>query len=497
MWKFEFGHPKTSAVTQTVLATDAQVTAAGLTLDLDVWGGCQKASWAGLTGPQADTSRVWISVADPTAPGGWRRRFSGCLTVRPSGPSGTREALGDKYHRLKWLPVTRQSSRPTTEERALGALPFNTDEDVDSFDLGAAVRKLGREAQADLPHLIVTPAGVPTVGTGVIRDYKGQSIAGALDVLAALQPGWGWTTRPDDTLYLGPPVARVVELSTAQRGVRIALRDVTTEGTINAVRFVYELPGGEEVRYEFPHPSAATAPRACIVRYIDSRSAPAVVEPVPATYVSRNASGDEAVVDYALLRDGDTSYTSVTPVQQELRAVLAEGADWVDVGFRVFPGEPVTLSAPDRTTVYETDEETGLQVVLQLLNVPPDSTVSLSCTGTAGTRSAVTELNPLRLNGTPLQAEANRLYHVPPQHAATISEPGLHEPAGSVVITRRWESTITEAVVTTRLRIQDPPRTEYIVGEPEGSVDAQAVRVIIDRKDRETLNDAAALRTVP
>lgn len=279
---------------------------------------------------------------------------------------------------------------------------------------------MGAEAQIDLPHLIVTETGVPDAGVTAVRTYEGQSIASACGALAAVKPGWGWTTRPDDTLYFGPPVARVAALSTAQRGVRVTLRDVTTEGTINAVKWIYELPGGVEVAYEFSHPSRDTAPRACIVRYIDARSAPAVVEPVPTTYYARNQASEEAQVAYALLRDGDSSYTSVTPVHQERRAVLAEGADWVDVGFRVFPGELVTLTVADQATLYETTDEAGLHVVLQVLNVPPLGVVKLSCATPNGNCSTVTELNPLRLNGTPLQAEANRLYHIPPQHAATV-----------------------------------------------------------------------------
>ena len=500
MWKFEFGHPKTSAVTQTVLATDAQVTAAGLTLDLDVWGGCQKASWAGLTGPPLDNSRVWISVEDPTAPGGWRRRFSGCLTTRPSGPSGTREALGDKYHRMKWLPVTRKSSAPTDQERAQALQPSG-DPDLTSLDAGNAIRKLGAEAQVDLPHLIVTETGVPDAGVNVTRTYKGQSIASACDALAAVKSGWGWTTRADDTLYFGPPVTREASLSTAQRGVRVTLRDVTTEGTINAVRWIYELPGGLEVAYESHHPSIAAAPRSAIVRYIDARSAAAVVERVPATVYERSTTG-EGTVDasetgsYAFLRDGNAARGAVGLILG-LRAVLGEPADWVDVAFTTFPGGNPTLDVGASHTAYSTDLASGEYVRLSLLDLEAGTSVGLShASSDSSGKTVVIELNPLRLNRAELDAAAEELYHIPPDHAATVSEPGLQEPAGHVTITRPGQPPIQETVVTTRLRIQHPPRTEYVVGEPEGSVDAQAVRVIVDRKDRETLNSAAALRTV-
>ncbi|MDV6376032.1 hypothetical protein [Deinococcus arenicola] len=494
MWRFRFGDPATSAPVSTILASAAQVTEAGLTVDLDEWGGNKKASWAGLTGPVQDNSRVWIDVQDAAAPGGYRAVFSGVMVRRPSLALGEREALGDKYYRLKWIPVERHDSWPTGAEKGTAAQPGYTG-NIGSKDLGRSLRVLGEEAKLSLPHLTVNTTGIPaTIGVQLRREYRGESMADALNGLLTGKPGWGWTTLPDDRLYVGPPPSRVAVLNAALVGVRVEFRDVSTEGLLNAVRWVYLLPDRSLVSYESRDASVATLGRYSISRYVDQRSAGAVVENVPATYYQRQSGGEDVVTtedenDSGFLRGVGNPRTSVGLVLG-LRAVLSAPADWVDVEFMVFPGAETTLTEQDASTsfgeVYTSTSAGGDRFTLSRHSILLDTGDQISLTHSDVSMSgntSVYELNPRRLNRTVLDHAAGELYRLPPVHVATASEFGLQAPAGQVTVKRRGQPDVTEKCVGTRYLIARPLRTEYLIGDTDEPLDARVLSVLVDRKD--------------
>lgn len=499
MWRFRFGDPRTSAPTGTVQATAAQVTTAGLTIDLDQWGGSKSATWKGLTGPAQDNARVWIDVQTP---GGWQEVFGGVLVRRPSGTSGEREALGDREYRLNWLPVERLTSAPTDQERATALQPGG-DLDLLSLDIGQAARMLGAEAKLTLPHLVVSKADVPDAGKALRREYRGESMTAALTGLLAAKVGWGWTVLPGDRLHIGPPAERVATLNDATPGVQVTYRDVVTEGTQNVVRWVWTLPDGQQIVHKSRHAHADQVGSYGVTRYVDGRSTAAVVENAPAVIYEKSSSGSESDVTatYDFLRGAPEPGTAVGLILG-LRVVCQEAADWVEVEFYTFPGGNPSLEVVTPqgsvTRPYSTENASGETFRVFVTGLPAGSSVGLTHPdiSSAG-KTSVAELNPHRLNRTLLDDAATDLYRIPPQHAASASEPGLQPPAGSVVITRPGRSDITEKIVGTRYLIREPVRTEYLIGEPDNDPDATVLRVLVDRKDQAAVDQAVNTRGTP
>lgn len=502
MWRFRFANSVNSSVHATVEATAAQVTAAGLEITLDVYGGSKSATWTGpLTGVVYDDMRVWIDVQDAGAPGGWRSRFSGTITTRPSEGSGTITALGDRYHRLKWIPVTRAASTPTDAERVQFLQPSG-DPELVSLDAGHAIRVLGAEAQADLPHLVVTKAGVPDAGVTTKRAYKGESIASAMDGLAAAKSGWGWTVRPDDTLYFGPPVTREAVVSTGTRGARVTWTDVVSEGRINAIVWRYELPGDQVVTHESFHPNRGIAGRRAVTRWIDQRSADAVVERSGAAYYTKARADTEQQLPggdpLELALRGDPPRLNIG-VSDYVRTVLAGPAEWVDVAFTVPAGGTATLSTTvnggTSNATYSADDGDLYVAVTLLRDFGPLDEVRLTDTS-ATPKVFIHVLSPHRLMGEVLDIAAEKEYVIPESYAGAVSELGLQEPASSVRVQRPGRPDVVVKASGIQHLIREPMRTVYLIDDPATSADAKALRVIVDRKDLDTLNSAAALRTV-
>lgn len=473
MYRIRLGHPATSAVTATILATQAQITDAGLVVDLDEWGGCKTASWTGLTGGQQDRARVWLDVLNDQ--GGYDPVFSGTLTLRPSSPNGKREAVGDKSLRLKELPL----SLATSGGGQAGP----------GVDAGAAMRAVAQAAQADLPHLKVGASGIPDAGVLVKRKHNGESVAAALDAFVAAKSGWGWTTRPDDSVYAGPPVSRAVTVDAATPGVQVTLRDVTSEGLRNLIRWVYTLPNGEQIIHESRHPSAATLGPSGVTRYVDQRSLPALLYPVPAIYAGDGRDGATAPIsDPAVLRDGLTAVSLATNSRLEVQ--LTEAADWVQLSLA-----PQARAGVHRYTLPDgTEEVIPASDNMQTLYLPAAAAGALLKVrvqnGDTYYALNVTELNPLRLDRALLDTAAEDLYHIPADLAGTVSVLGRKPPAGSLTLKRPGLPDITEKVVGTRYVLRQPLRTEYLIGEPDTKTDDQVAKVLIQRKD-EAATDAA------
>lgn len=499
MWKFEFkssGLNPLPGPTDLYIyeATQAQVTAAGLTVTLDEWGGNKEASWTGLTGPPGKRWRVRILVQSGSS---WTPVFSGTVIRTPSGNnSGSYEAVGDKYLRLKEVPVERENS--------------GGGQAGPGVDAGAAMRQIVTETHSNLPHLIVDPAAAPDAGTPTKREHNGESAAAALDALISVKSGWGWTILPDDRLYIGPPPSAAVTVDEAAAGVRVTLRDVVTEGMRNSVRWVLTLSDKRQVVYRSDHPSVETLGRSSVTRYVDVRSVQNATEDVPATYEIGYANGTWQAVQtgpgdsHRGLRDGNPRSLSVAQ-GISTRVTLGGEADWVDVSVRTDGNAQtrVTTQHPGLTGLdseYLFPLRDGYQSVQlperpaagEILVYPIEGTViTVDQTGTATTPVGVTELNPRRLNRDVLDAAAETYYVIPAEHAGVASVPGLQPMPGEITINRRaGRPPITERVIGVRYLIREPFRTEYLIGEPDVSVDSQVLKVLVDRRDEETLNQA-------
>ncbi|MFD2609565.1 hypothetical protein ACFSR9_08955 [Deinococcus taklimakanensis] len=481
MWRIRLGHPVTSEVTQTINATAAQVTDAGLEILLDEWGGSKSATWSGLTGGVQDRARVWIDVQDAGAPEGWRTLFSGALAVRPSNLNGKREALGDKYLRLKELPVAQAGGQVTPAP-----------------DITVPMGSVLDEAKVDLPHLAYTQGSLTPANVTGSRKFNGESIASALDGLSSLKPGWGWTTRPDDTFYFGPPVDVTATVNAALRGTQVQLRDVISEGMITAVRWVYKLPGGQEVAYESRHPRLPELGRSGITRYIDARSAPAIVAQTPTSYVMHTRDGD-VVPSESLrkeLQDGKAggSFGILFALAGEtLTATLNGRADWIEWSGGFGEGNPqpsLTLTLAAGATGTQTmgrADDSRMQAFRA--EAPAGATATLTFrNGDAVTTGAFTELNPRSLRRDLLDAAAELLYKVPAAHAGNASVPGIQPPAGKITVQRPGLPEFTEKVVGTKYLLRQPMRTEYVIGETDAPTDAQVMQVLIDRRDQDAVN---------
>lgn len=480
MWRFRFGDPITSEVVGTVTATQAQVTAAGLDITLDEWGGCKEARWTGLTGAP-DRQRVWIDVENPDAPEGWVTLFSGVLVRRPSAPSGQREAVGDKYLRLKEIPYTRaESGFPDGEDAGVLARALITDTAV----------------QLRLPHLVATDTTAPDTGVLGKRKHRGESVAAALDGLISLKAGWGWTVLPSDALYLGPPPERIAVLNTAVATTIATFRDVTTEGLINAIEWHLTTPAGNVVQTGSQHASVATYGYAGVTRFVDQRSLPALGVTAAATF---DAVADATEANPAPVnpqppewRDGKTVVPDGAPGAFRYRMHLTEAADWVEISAQAADpqGFFVTYAGPGVPQARVDRFAGGMQSVV-LPALPAGSWVRVSAWNVPNANSVkIAEFNPRRLDLALLAEAAEDLYRIPPEVAATASELGIHAPAGEVTIKRPGLPDVTEKAKGTRYLIRDPMRTEYLVGTDEFSADQQLQRVLIDRKDREAVDQA-------
>lgn len=494
MWKFEFESSAGGPVT-TYEATQAQVTAAGLTITLDEWGGNKDASWSGLTGPPGQRWRVRIFLE---VGGTWKRLFSGVVVRTPSGAtSSSFEAVGDKYLRMKEVPVERENS--------------GGGQTGPGVDASAAMRQLVAEAAADLAHLTAPTATAPDAGALTKRDHNGESLAAALDALISVKSGWGWTTLPDDRLYVGPPPTAAVTVDEGAVGVRVTLRDVVTEGMRNSVRWVLTLQDKRQVVYRSDHASVVTLGRSGVTRYIDARSLQGATEDVPAAYEVGYANGVWQSVGtgpgdpHRRLRDGLTSTGSVA-MGDKVRTTLTEHADWIDVSIR-----QTGAGAQGRVTIHHNDPaETITQYVFPdrmgpasvqlparapagqaVVPLYPGAVIMVDQIGTGSSPVNTEELNPRRLNHVVLDAAAETYYNLPADHAGVVSIPGYHDMPGSVTVTRRaGRPAITEKLVGVRYLIREPIRTEYLIGEPDVSVDSQVLKVLVDRRDEETLNQA-------
>lgn len=495
MWRIKLGHPATGAVGSTIYATAAQVTEAGLTITLDEWGGNKTATWTGLTGGAQDRSRVWIEVLDADGVT-YKPVFSGVLTKRPSAANGAREAVGDKYLRLKELPVRMASTGDIYNSDVQGGgspVMNDTTSAPTSVDVGAEMRRVvSDEALGDLPHLVVTAASAPDAGVQGKRLYNGESVAAALDGLVSFKAGWGWTILPNDKLYVGPPPAAVTTVNAALEGVKIELRDVVSEGLINAVRWIYNLPNGKQIVYESQDASVGTLGRSALTRYIDQRSAAAIIENAPANYFYFDSGADatEQVLPpegVALLRDGMAGGLPVAVANKHgLR--LAEQADWVEIRF-VSSATGTTLFSPDGdVNVPDSNQDKRYYWRKWAARLPVGYEIGVSVP--SGGLAALLELNPKRLRRDLLDDAAKDLYRIPAQHAGTASVLGIQPPAGKVTVKRPSLPDITEKCVGTRYLIQFPMRTEYLIGEPDVSADAQVLRVLIDRKDAKAVDTA-------
>lgn len=499
MWKFEF---KSSGLTPlpgptdlyTYEATQAQVTAAGLTVTLDEWGGNKDASWTGLTGPPGKRWRVRILVQSGEA---WTPVFSGTVIRTPSGnTSGSYEAVGDKYLRLKEVPVERENS--------------GGGQTGPGMDAGAAMRQIVTEAHSNLPHLIVDPAAAPDASTMTKRDHNGESVAAALDALISVKSGWGWTILPNDRLYIGPPPSAAISVDEGAVGVRVTLRDVVTEGMRNSVRWVLILSDKRQVVYHSDHPSVMDLGRSSVTRYVDARSVQNVTEDVPATYEVGYADGTWQAVptgpgdSHAGLRDG-SARTGAVAQGDKTRVTLDGEADWVDVSVRADGNAQARVTTqPPGLTGLDSEYLFPLRDGHQSVQLPErpatgeslvypiaGTVITVDQTGTATTPVSVTELNPRRLNRSVLDAAAEAYYVIPAEHAGTVSVPGIQPLPGEITITRRaGRPAITERIIGVRYLIREPLRTEYLIGEPDVSVDSQVLKVLVDRRDEDTLNQA-------
>lgn len=490
MWRFRFGHPATSAPLATVTASQAQVVRAGLTITLDEWGGCKDVTWQGLTGPDRDRARVWIDVADAGAPGGWRTLFSGALTRRPADLGGKWEAVGDKYLRLKEIPVTR-----------VPAINFGT-------EIADHMRTVIGDAQADLPHLTYTSASLPDTGVTGLRQYNGESTAAALDGLAALKSGWGWTVRADDRVWFGPPAASNVVVNAATTGVQVDLKEVVSEGLLTAVRWIWRLPADprdpsrlapREIVYESQHPRIAELGRSSVTRYIDQRSAPSVVQALDGTYTLTPPGGAPAAVDPGVLRDAATT-AGVALNGGRLSYVASADADWLEwAGTIPTPGLlQLDLYGADGAPLgndFLAAKDTAL-----LTNYWQELVTSSGYRRfdlahfSGGSTGTVTELVAKRLDRTLLDASAEQLYRVPSQHVGVASVPGIQAQPGTLTVQRPGRADLTEKVVGVRYLIREPMRTEYVIGQPDEPYDAQVLRVVVDRQDQQAVSQAVNTR---
>lgn len=480
MWRFRFGHPVTSEVVSTVTATQAQVTAAGLDITLDEWGGCKDARWTGLTGAP-DRQRVWIDVEDPAALDGWATLFSGVLVRRPSAPSGQREAVGDKYLRLKELPYSRTDS----------GFP-------DGVDAGQLIRQIIADApvQAHLPHLTAPVTTAPDAGVLGKRKHRGESAAAALDGLISLKAGWGWTVLPSDELYLGPPPERIAVLDTAVATTIATFRDVTTEGLINGIQWHLTTPAGNVIQTGAQHASVATYGYSGVTRFVDQRSLPALGVTAAATFdtVADATEANPAPISPqpAEWRDGKAEIPAGAASAFRYRMHLTEAADWVELSAQAADpqGFFVTYSGPGVPETRVDRFAGGMQRVV-LPALPAGSWVRVTAWNVPNANSVkIAEFNPRRLNLALLAEAADALYRIPPEVAATASELGIQPPAGQVIIRRPGRPDVTEKAKGTRYLIRDPLRTEYLVGADEATPDQELHRILIDRKDREAVDQA-------
>lgn len=472
MWRFRFGHPVTGAVTAVVEASQAQVTEAGLVVELDEWGGCKSAKWTGLTGGQQDRARVWIEVR---AGDFWRPLFSGVLVRRPSRSLGEREAVGDKYLRLKELPV---SSLVTPE--------------LGGADVGAEMRRiLLEDARPHLPHLYVSSMDLPDAGVKGARRYNGESVAAALDGLLSLKKGWGWTVRADGTVFAGATPARVAVVDAAQPGTKLELRDVVSEGVRTVIRWIYQLPDGSRVAHESQHPRAGDLGRIAVTRYVDKRNAVAMLENVEATYtVTQNDGSERAATadEVQLLRDGaGTAETPALANLKKLTVTPVDEADFVDLAYQMEEVGETEFG----TAAFKTVGGPPARLVNTFApSLSAGASLYVQRSDVSGKQFAVYELNPRRLRRDLLDAAAEALYRIPADHAGTLSVLGIQEPAGSVTVLRPGEPDISEKCVGTRYVLAFPARTEYLIGEPDEPVDAQVLKVLIDRRDEQAIDQA-------
>lgn len=486
VWRFRFGNPRTSAVESTVLASQAQVTAAGLTVLLDEWGGNKSATWMGLTGAP-DRSRVWIDVQDATAPGGYRAIFSGTLVRRPSLASGQREAVGDKYLRLKDLPLSREKS----------GFP-------DGVDVGQLIRELAAEATVAtrLPHLTAPLESVPNANVNGKRRHNGESVAAALDGLVSLKGGWGWTTLPDDRLYFGPPPAVEAVIPSNMRGNRVTFRDVSSEGLRNAIQWVLTTPAGQVIRTETQHASVATLGYAGGTLYVDQRSLPALGATAAATYDTVADAGEAnptPVSPPATWRDEDAVLPAGALAVFRYRVQLTEAADWVEISAQAANSQGffVTYSGPGVPETRVDRFAGGMQRVV-LPALPAGSMIRITAWNVPGDNTVqIAELHPRKLSLPLLAAAAEEYYRVPPESAGTASLPGIHPAAGTARVTRPGQPDVTGRVVATKYLLVEPARTEYVFGEPDVPLDTQVLKVLIDRKDEAAAQQAITTRSTP
>ncbi|MCD0165125.1 hypothetical protein [Deinococcus sp. 12RED42] len=493
MWRFRFGHPATSALLNTVTATQAQVASAGLTITLDEWGGCKDVTWQGLTGPDRDRARVWVDVADAAAPGGWRTLFSGTLTRRPDELNGQWEAVGDKYLRLKEIPVTR-----------VNYINFGT-------EISEQMRGVIDDARADLPHLTYTATSLPDSGVLGQRQHNGESVAAALDGLIALKSGWSWTVRADDRVWIGPPPSTTVTVNAAVTGVRIQLKEVVSEGLLTAVRWIWRLPGDprdpsriapREIVYESQHPRIAELGRSSVTRYIDQRSAPSVVQLLDGTYTLTPPGGAAAALsesEVTQLRDSAT--TGGVPLNGgHLTYTTAMDADWVEwAGVIPAPGTlQMDFYALDDTYLgndFLGGGDTAIRTNYWQELVASAGYRRFDLWNISGdTAGIATELIAKRLDRELLDASAEQLYRVPSQHVGIASVPGIQEQPGMLTVQRPGRADITEKVVGVRYLIREPMRTEYVIGQPDESYDAQVLKVVVDRQDQQAVSQAVNTR---
>jgi hypothetical protein len=484
------GHPVSGLPLSTLEATAARVLDAGLSLHLDETNSPKEAEWQGL-GEFPD--RAWVQVQSVRPDGSWQTLFSGTSLQSPDPDAqepGKYLLVGAKYKRLNELPVDQEKT-----------LKGPIDVQLTALFTGLTYQ---------LPYLTVGPVTPSSlVGGERVHNFEPSDVAIGAVAGAA---GYAWGVSPAGALWAAPKAAALgaeILADDSQTGVEIEWRDRTTEALVTAVVWsVSRRLDGSPISLESRDPLADTLGRSAVPRLIRPQDVPAVTHLTAGTY--RNGARLLSTAERAILvgespndglirtlqyrrADGDTNLT-FTPSEACADVVL----DTQPLG----PGAAVTISR------YQPDPRGGPSSSIQTSPVPLAAVRQRLSLGALTAQSVVTislptadtdAINFSLMRGQSVTRElldnaAQNLYRLPARRVGKATLPGF-VPFGSAVRALYRGAEVRERCAGLRylLSVEHGEQTEVMIGESDTDRDAEAIKVIVDSRDRAAVREAAGV----
>jgi hypothetical protein len=490
MWRFVIGHPVSGAVLSTLEASAARVLDAGLSLTLDEVNSPKEAEWQGL-GEFPD--RAWVQVQSLRPDGSWQTLFSGTSLQSPDPDAqepGKYLLVGAKYKRL--------NEEPVDQERTVKG------------PIDAQLTALFTGLTAQLPYLTVGPV-TPSSLIGGERVHNFEPSDVAINAVAGAA-GYGWGVTPGGVLWAAPKTAAIgaeILADDSQTGVEIEWRDRTTEALVTAVVWsVTRRTDGSLISWESRHAQAGALGRSAIPRLIRPQDVGAVTSLTAGTY--RNGARVLSPAERAILVGESPNDGLIRTLQYrrasgdtDLSLTLSEPCEDVVLDTQPLgPGAAVTVSR------YQPDPRGGpgsavqtspvpLPVGRQRLGLGPmtaQSVIRVSLPTADTDAINFTGLRGLTLARDLLDVAAGSLYHLPARRVGKATLPGF-VPFGSAVRALYRGAEVRERCAGLRylLSVEHGEQTEVMIGESDTDRDAEAIKVIVDRRDRAAVREAAGI----